>query len=63
MTRQGIDKIRSVFANDIFHDDLQSIYQAQTVKRDELKAGSNKYVETLLKKYSQVNTTIRSLNH
>lgn len=50
LTRQGIDKIRSVFANDIFHDDLQSIYQEQTVKRDELKAESKKYVETLVEK-------------
>ena len=38
LTKAGIDKVRSVFANDIFHDDLQSIYQEQTVSRDELKA-------------------------
>ena len=50
LTKQGINKIRSVFANDIFFDDLQSIYQEQTVKRDELKAESKKYVEELLKK-------------
>ncbi len=37
LSREGIDKIRSVFANDIFHDDLQSIYQEQTLSRDELK--------------------------
>ena len=37
LTKQGIDKIRSVFANDIFHDDLQSIYMEQTIRRDELK--------------------------
>ena len=53
LTNQGIDKIRSVFANDIFHDDLQSIYQAQTISRDELKAESKKYVENLLKKISE----------
>ena len=50
LTKQGINKIRSAFANDIFFDDLQSIYQEQTVKRDELKAESKKYVEELLKK-------------
>ena len=38
LTNQGIEKIRSVFANDIFHDDLKSIYQKQTLTRDELKA-------------------------
>lgn len=48
LTKQGIDKIRSVFANDIFHDDLQSIYQEQTLRRDELKMESKKYVEELL---------------
>lgn len=53
LTNQGIDKIRSVFANDIFYDDLQSIYQAQTIRRDELKAESKKYVENLLKKISE----------
>lgn len=37
LTKDGINKIRSVFANDIFHDELQSIYQEQTLRRDELK--------------------------
>ena len=53
LTNQGIDKIRSVFANDIFHDDLQSIYQEQTIRRDELKAESKKYVENLLKEITE----------
>ena len=53
LTKQGIDKIRSVFANDIFYDDLQSIYQKQTIRRDELKAESKKYVENLLKEITE----------
>lgn len=53
LTKKGIDKIRSVFANDIFYDDLQSIYQDQTVKRDELKAEAKKYVENLLKEIAE----------
>ena len=53
LTNQGIDKIRSVFANDIFFDDLQSIYQEQTIRRDELKAESKKYVENLLKEITE----------
>ena len=36
LTNEGINKIRSAFANDIFHDDLQSIYQEQTIRRDSL---------------------------
>lgn len=38
LTKDGIKQIRSAFANDIFHDELQSIYQEQTLTRDELKA-------------------------
>ncbi|MFR1842120.1 MAG: MobP3 family relaxase [Oscillospiraceae bacterium] len=53
LTNQGIDKIRSVFANDIFYDNLQSIYQAQTIRRDELKAESKMYVENLLKEITE----------
>ena len=40
LTRQGIDKIRSVLANDIFHDELQSIYQEQTETRNQIKVRS-----------------------
>lgn len=53
LTKQGIDKIRSVFANDIFHDDLQSIYMEQTIRRDELKMESKKYVEQLTKQIAE----------
>lgn len=38
LTKEGMAAIRSAFANDIFHEDLKSIYQAQTLTRDELKA-------------------------
>jgi len=48
LTKAGIDKIRSAFANAIFHDDLQSIYQEQTVSRDELKAVSKKEFESIV---------------
>ena len=48
LTKAGIDKVRSVFANDIFHDDLQSIYQEQTVSRDELKAVSKNEFESIV---------------
>lgn len=48
LTKAGIDEIRSAFANDIFHDDLQSIYQEQTVSRDELKAVSKNEFESIV---------------
>ncbi|MBR1822850.1 MAG: hypothetical protein IJ779_01305, partial [Ruminococcus sp.] len=38
LTQPGIEKIKSAFANDIFADELKSIYQKQTMNRDELKA-------------------------
>ena len=48
LTAKGIDQIRSAFANDIFHDDLQSIYQEQTLSRDELKAVSKNEFESIV---------------
>jgi len=38
LTNDGIEKMRSKFANDIFQDELKSIYEKQTMNRDELKA-------------------------
>ena len=52
LTKQGIEKIRSVFANDIFHDDLKSIYQQQTFTRDELKALSENQMKDILSQFS-----------
>ena len=48
LTTKGIDQIRSAFANDIFHDDLQSIYQEQTLSRDELKTVSKTEFESIV---------------
>ena len=48
LTKQGIEKIRSVFANDIFQDNLKSIYQQQTLTRDELKVLSEKQMKEIL---------------
>ena len=53
LTAKGIDQIRSAFANDIFHDDLQSIYQEQTLSRDELKAVSKTEFESIVRKNHQ----------
>lgn len=53
LTTKGIDQIRSAFANDVFHDDLQSIYQEQTLSRDELKAVSRTEFESIVRKIQQ----------
>ena len=53
LTNEGINKIRSAFANDIFKDDLQSIYQEQTLSRDELKAVSKTEFESVVRKIQQ----------
>ena len=53
LTTKGIDQIRSAFANDIFHDNLQSIYQEQTLSRDELKAVSKTEFESIVRKIHQ----------
>lgn len=53
LTAKGIDQIRSAFANDIFHDDLHSIYQKQTLSRDELKAVSKTEFESIVRKIQQ----------
>lgn len=48
LTKQGIEKIRTVFANDIFHDDLKTIYKEQTLTRDELKTLSENQMKEIL---------------
>ena len=53
LTNEGINKIRSAFANDIFKDDLQSIYQEQTLSRDELKAVSKTEFKSIVRKLQQ----------
>ena len=53
LTNEGINKIRSAFANDIFKDDLQAIYQEQTLSRDELKAVSKTEFESVVRKIQQ----------
>ena len=55
LTTKGIDQVRSAFANDIFHDNLQSIYQEQTISRDELKAVSKTEFENIVDNICQGN--------
>lgn len=50
VTRDGIEKIRSMFASEIFHQDLMQIYKEQTEVRDALKQYSRELVEQSLQK-------------
>lgn len=48
LTKEGMAAIRSAFANDIFHEDMKSIYQEQTLTRDELKALSENQMSDIV---------------
>lgn len=48
LTKEGMAAIRSAFANDIFHEDMKSIYQAQTLTRNELKALSENNMKEIV---------------
>ena len=50
LTKEGMAAIRSVFANDIFHEDMKSIYQEQALTRDELKALSEDQMSDIVSK-------------
>lgn len=47
LTKQGCDKIRSGFMNDIYADELKHLYQQQTETRDLLKAENAKLMKQL----------------
>ena len=47
LTKTGIEKIRSAFANDIYHDELYSLYGQQNSLRNELKKESEELMSSL----------------
>lgn len=48
LTNAGIEKIRSVFSNDIYKDELQNLYQQQTAVRDKLRSEAKNVMKNLL---------------
>ena len=48
LNHYGIDKIRSVFAQDIFAQDLKSVYEDQTELRQRLKEIANELIKEIL---------------
>ncbi len=61
LKKDGINKIRSAFANDIFHDELQSIYQEQTLRRDELKVLSENQMSEIARQIQNGSFTNKNL--
>jgi len=55
LTKDGIEKIRSTFANDIYKDELQNLYQQQTVVRDKLRSEAENVMKNLLTELNNSN--------
>lgn len=52
LTKQGMDIIRSALAQEIFRQDLVSVYQQETAHRDELRRASREKVAGLVEQIS-----------
>ena len=52
LTKQGMEKIRSALAQEIFRQDLVSVYERQTTHRDELRRASREKVAGLVEQIS-----------
>ena len=68
LTKQGMDIIRSALAQEVFRQDLVSVYQRQTAHRDELRRASREKVAGLVEQInrggcenSQVEQLLREL--
>ena len=61
LTKDGIEKIRSAFANDIYHDELYNLYGRQTALRNDLKKESAKMMHQLAAKISAGDSSTEEL--
>lgn len=48
LTENGIEQIKSAFANDIFHNELYQVYEKQTAVRDKLRSEAESMMKNLL---------------
>lgn len=55
LTKEGIDKIRSMYARTIFKQDLFNLYQEQTHDRDEVKRLSKEQIQKLINSLNEPN--------
>ena len=53
LTKQGMEKIRSALAQEIFRQDLVSVYQQQTAHRDQLRRVSREKIAALVGQINQ----------
>lgn len=53
LTKKGIDSLHSIFANDIFRNEMYHLFTLQTQMRNEVKAAANQKIEELLQRSSQ----------
>lgn len=64
LTNAGIEKIRSAFANDIYRDELQNLYQQQTKVRNGIRNDAEQLMYSLvedLKNSDEVNPVLQDL--
>lgn len=55
LTNAGIEKIRSAFANDIYKDELQNLYQQQNAVRDKLRSEAESVMKNMLSELQNSN--------
>lgn len=48
LTENGIEQIKSAFANDIFHNELYQVYEKQTAVRNQLRSEAENVMKNLL---------------
>ncbi len=53
LTKKGSDNLHSIFANDIFRNEMYHLFTLQTQMRNEVKASANQKIEELLQRSSQ----------
>ena len=53
LTKKGIDSLHSIFANDIFRNEMYHLFTLQTQMRNEVKAAANQKIEELLQRSSE----------
>ena len=64
LTNAGIEKIRSAFANDIYRNELQNLYQQQTEMRNNIRNDTEQLMNSLVKDLQntdEVNPTLQGL--
>ena len=56
LSKQGIEKLRSALANDIFMQDMYCTYEKQTEYRDRLRADGKKSIADIIEKINNKQT-------